>query len=41
LIEGVLREHPSYGSPRIAIALKRNHKPIERVIKLFGINSIS
>lgn len=39
LIEGVLREHPSYGSPRIAIALKRNHKPIERVMKLFGIKA--
>lgn len=38
-IEEVLREHPSYGSPRIAIALKRNHKPIERVMKLFGIKA--
>jgi hypothetical protein len=36
-IETVLREHPSYGSPRIALHLKRNHKPIERVMKLFGI----
>ena len=38
-IEEVLREHPSYGSPRISIALKRNHKPIERVMKLFGIKA--
>jgi putative transposase len=38
-IEEVLRIHPSYGSPRIALALKRNHKPIERVMKLFGIKA--
>jgi putative transposase len=38
-IEEVLREHPSYGSPRIALALKRNHKPVERVMKLFGIKA--
>lgn len=38
-IETVLREHPSYGSPRIAIALKRNHKPIERVMRLFSIKA--
>jgi len=38
-IEEVLREHPSYGSPRIALHLKRNHKPIERVMKLFGIKA--
>jgi putative transposase len=38
-IEQVLREHHSYGSPRIALALKRNHKPIERVMKLFGIKA--
>jgi putative transposase len=38
-IEEVLREHPSYGSPRIALTLKRNHKPIERVMKLFGIKA--
>ncbi len=38
-IEEVLREYPSYGSPRIAIALKRNHKPIERVMKIFGIKA--
>ena len=38
-IETVLREHPSYGSPRISLALRRNHKPIERVMKLFGIKA--
>lgn len=38
-IEEVLREHPSYGSPRIALALKRNHKVIERVMQLFGIKA--
>jgi transposase InsO family protein len=38
-IEEILREHPSYGSPRIAIVLNRNHKPIERVMKLFGIKA--
>src|SRR3989338_702703 len=38
-IEEVLREHLSYGSPRIALALKRNHKPIERVMKFFGIKA--
>lgn len=38
-IEEVLRKHPSYGSPRIAIELKRNPKPIERVMKIFGIKA--
>lgn len=38
-IEEVLRKHPSYGSPRIAIELKRNHKPVERVMKIFGIKA--
>lgn len=39
LIEEVLRNHPSYGSPRIALTLKRNHKPVERVMKIFGIKA--
>jgi len=39
VIEETLRKYPSYGSPRIALALKRNHKPIERVMKLFGIKA--
>lgn len=38
-IEEVLREHPSYGSPRISTALNRNHKVIERVMKFFGIKA--
>ena len=38
-IEEVLRKYPSYGSPRIALYLKRNHKPIERVMNLFGIKA--
>lgn len=38
-IEEVLRKHPSYGSPRIALELKRNKKPIERVMKIFGIKA--
>jgi transposase InsO family protein len=38
-IEEVLRSHPSCGSPRIALDLKRNHKPVERVMKIFGIKA--
>lgn len=38
-IEEILRDHPSYGSPRLALALHRNHKPVERVMKLFGIKA--
>ena len=38
-IEEVLRKHPSYGSPRIALKLQRNHKPIERVMKMFSIKA--
>lgn len=40
-IEEVLREpgKRSCGSPRIAIELNRNHKVIERVMKLFGIKA--
>lgn len=38
-IEEVLRENPSYGSPRIALTLKRSHKPVERVMKIFGIKA--
>jgi HTH-like domain len=36
-IETVLREHPSYGSRRIAIALSRNRKGIQRIMRRFGI----
>ncbi len=38
-IEGVLREHPSYGSRRIAIHLKLNRKRVKRVMNLFGIKA--
>lgn len=38
-IEEVLRLHSSYGSPRIAILLRRNKKPVERVMHLFGIKA--
>lgn len=36
-IEEVLRQYPSYGSRRIALALNRNRKPIRRVMRKFGI----
>lgn len=36
-IEAVLRRYPSYGHKRVARHLKRNKKPILRVMKLFGI----
>jgi putative transposase len=36
-IEAVLREHPSYGSRRISIALEKNRKGVQRVMRLFGI----
>lgn len=36
-IEKALREHPSYGSRRIAISLCRNRKAIQRVMRRFGI----
>lgn len=38
-IEEVLREHPSYGSRRIALHLRMNRKPIKRVMRLFGIKA--
>jgi transposase InsO family protein len=38
-IEEALREHPAYGSPRLSLALKRNHKQVERVMQLFGIKA--
>mgnify|MGYP001564583259 FL=1 len=38
-IEEVLREHPSYGSRRIAMHLKMNRKPIKRVMNIFGIKA--
>lgn len=36
-IEAVLREHPSYGSRRIALHLKLNRKGVKRVMNIFGI----
>lgn len=39
LIEKVLREHPSYGSRRIAIHLKMNRKKVKRVMNIFGIKA--
>ncbi len=38
-IEETLREHPSYGSRRIAIHLKMNRKPVQRVMSIFGIKA--
>jgi putative transposase len=36
-MEEVLREHPSYGHRRLALALGINKKRIRRVMKLYGI----
>jgi len=36
-IETVLREHPSYGSRRIAQTLKLNRKRIKQVMNRFGL----
>ena len=38
-IEEVLREHPSYGSRRLAIHLKMNRKRVKRVMNIFGIKA--
>lgn len=38
-IEEVLREHPSYGSRRIALHLKLNRKGVKLVMSLFGIKA--
>lgn len=38
-IEELLHEQPSYGSPRVATALKVNEKRAARVMKLFGIKA--
>lgn len=38
-IEEVLREHPSYGSRRIALHLTMNRKPVKRVMNIFGIKA--
>ncbi len=36
-IEALLREHPAYGSRRIALGLKKNRKRIQRIMRRFGI----
>lgn len=36
-IEEVLREHPSYGSRRLALHMKMNRKKVKRVMNIFGI----
>lgn len=36
-IEGVLRDFPSYGHRRVALALRMNKKPVQRVMQFFGI----
>jgi len=38
-VENVLREHPGYGSPRVALALGVNEKRAARVMRLFGIKA--
>jgi transposase InsO family protein len=36
-IEAVMLRHPAYGSPRVAIALKKDEKRIARVMRKFGL----
>jgi len=36
-IEAVMLRNPGYGSPRVAIALRRNEKSIARVMRKFGL----
>lgn len=38
-IKEVMEKNPSYGSPRISIALQANHKRVERVMKANGIKA--
>ena len=38
-IEEVLREHPSYGSRRLALHLHMNRKKVKRVMNIFGIKA--
>lgn len=38
-IEEVLREHPSYGSRRLALHLTMNRKRVKRVMNIFGIKA--
>ncbi len=36
-VEEALREHPAYGSRRLALHLTLNRKRLQRVMRLFGI----
>lgn len=36
-VEAVMAEHPGYGSPRVAMALRMNRKRISRVMRKFGL----
>lgn len=38
-IESVLREHPSYGYPRVALELRINKKRAQRVMRFFGMKA--
>lgn len=38
-IEAVLEEHKDYGYRRVAQALERNHKPVQRVMQKFGLKA--
>lgn len=38
-IETVLQEHPGYGYPRVALALRVNRKRAARVMRLFGMKA--
>ena len=38
-IEMVLRDRPSYGYRRVAQALRRNKKPVQRVMQLYGLRA--
>lgn len=35
-----MQENPSYGSPRISVALKANHKRVERVMKKYKLKAL-
>ena len=38
-IEEALREFPSYGFRRVAMHLRMNKKPVQRVMRIFGIKA--
>src|SRR3989304_5057107 len=39
-IEEALREFPSYGFRRVAMHLRMNKKPVQRVMRIFGIQAL-